>query len=270
MEREFLISFAFVLFRYSVVCSLSWEAIFICSGSLRVCSGGRLWWSCSQGQPPWTQNGPQLITIRNSISLLCAAVERSKSDVDFCVSYIRSVFGIYSVRNLVSVPVVGVWVGNWVHLVVAGHCRLAESFSGVLRVSHSSVLSSFWVHSSLQSLFLYPQSLSLFITLSRLNMAPRRRGIPRRGSNSGFRGGQGGRGSLEPRRISPLAIAAPSSPTSDESGSLHSSRFKFKSRLNRPLISALVIVIFSEEEDDLASSVASSKDQSPSQNANTS
>eukprot|EP00253_Pinus_taeda_P007460 PITA_07460 len=45
-------------------------------------------------------------------------------------------------------------------------------------------------------------------------------------------------------------------------------RFKFKSRLNRPLISALVTVIFSEEEDYLASSDAASKDQSPSQNAN--
>lgn len=83
--------------------------------------------------------------------------------------------------------------------------------------------------------------------------------------------GRGGRGIPASQRISPIAIASPSSPASDESGpslnsSLHSSRFTFKRRLNKLLISALIMIIFSEGEDEQASSDEESGDQLPSQN----
>lgn len=86
----------------------------------------------------------------------------------------------------------------------------------------------------------------------------RQRGIPRRGSHTRTRGGQGGRRSIEPQRIPPIAMAKPSSPPLDDSeptlnNSLHMTRFKFKSKLNKPLISAIVTVIFEEEEDESTS-----------------
>jgi len=98
----------------------------------------------------------------------------------------------------------------------------------------------------------------------------RLRGIPRSGSNSGSYGGSQGRGSSAPRRISPLAIALPSSLPLDNYGpslnsSLHTTRFKFKSKLKRPLISAIITVIFSEEEAKSTSSTENSKEQLLSQ-----
>jgi len=100
----------------------------------------------------------------------------------------------------------------------------------------------------------------------------RRRGISRRGSSSGARGGVRGRGGSGPRRISPLDSISPASPSSDHSdlslnSSFHSSCFKFKSRLNKPIISAIITVIFSEEEDVLTGSVETSKDRSLSHNS---
>lgn len=104
---------------------------------------------------------------------------------------------------------------------------------------------------------------------------PRQRGIPRRGGISGTRGGQGDRGISAPCRISPLAKASPSSPPSEESdpslnSSLHTSRFTFKSRLNKPLLSAIITVIFSEEEDEKASSNEDFGEHRPSQNTSAS
>lgn len=98
---------------------------------------------------------------------------------------------------------------------------------------------------------------------------PRQRGIPRRGGKTGTRGESGRHGSSEPRCISPIAIASPSSLPSENSkptlnSSLHTARFKFKSQLNKPLISAIVSVIFSEEEAEATSSDEMSKEQSPS------
>jgi len=92
-------------------------------------------------------------------------------------------------------------------------------------------------------------------------------GISRRGSISAARGCSRGRGGSSPRRISPLTSVRPASLNSDHSGpslnsSLHSARFKFKSRLNKPSISALITVIFSEEEDELSDSAESSKERS--------
>lgn len=103
----------------------------------------------------------------------------------------------------------------------------------------------------------YLQSLDSFNPQILIVMA-RRRGIPRRGSNSGSRGGSRGRGGSVPQHITPLASVSPSSPPSDSSSptlnsSFHSTRFKFRSRLNKPLISATIAVIFSEEEDELTS-----------------
>lgn len=96
----------------------------------------------------------------------------------------------------------------------------------------------------------------------------RRRGVPWRGSNSGSRD----RGGSAPQRITPLASASPSSLPSDHSrpslnSSFQTTRFKFKSRLIKPLISTIITVIFSEEEDELTSSDETSKAQSQSQNS---
>jgi len=66
--------------------------------------------------------------------------------------------------------------------------------------------------------------------------------------------------------------ASPSSLPSDHSrptlnNSFQTTRFKFRSRLNKPLISATITVIFSEEEDELTSSDETSKAPSQSQNS---
>lgn len=120
--------------------------------------------------------------------------------------------------------------------------------------------------------FLLPHPFSLFCLIIPAAMAPRLRGISRRGSSSGVHGGVGGRGEPIPRCISPLASVSPDSPSSDHSSpSLHSSfhfaRFKFKSKLHKPSISALITVIFSKEEDS-SSSEEQSQDKSPSPSSN--
>jgi len=111
-----------------------------------------------------------------------------------------------------------------------------------------------------------PLSLSIIVGMAR------RRGISWRGSSSGTRGGVKGRGGPVPRRISLIASVSPASPSSDHSGpslysSFHSSRFTFKSKLNKPTISAIITVIFSEEEDDLSGSDEQSMDRTLSQNS---
>lgn len=156
------------------------------------------------------------------------------------------------------------------------HCSLVESLAGGFRVYIvGSVWFSFWVPTSLQALSKQPLSLSSFVLHQSTYMAPCLRGIPRRGRNLGLRGGSGGRGSPAPRRISPIAIASPPSPRSEESGpsisnSVQSARFKFQSRLNKLLISALVTVIFLEEDEETVSLEAASKEKSPSPSVNSS
>lgn len=112
-------------------------------------------------------------------------------------------------------------------------------------------------------------SLHLILTM------PRLRGTPHRGSNTGSRGGSCSRGGSVPHNVAPLSSVPPPSPPSDNSGpsiapvapsspasnnsgislnsSFHSAHFQFRSGLNKPLISALVTVIFEEEEEQISS-----------------
>lgn len=101
-----------------------------------------------------------------------------------------------------------------------------------------------------------------------LKMAPRLRATPRRGRNAGYRGGTGGRGRSPPRRISPITVAYPSPQVSEESesslnNSVQTAKFRFKSRLHKPIVTAMVTVIFSEEEEEQVSSENSEKEHSP-------
>lgn len=119
----------------------------------------------------------------------------------------------------------------------------------------------FWNQSQLACNWLlhtHPQCLSSVSQQINITM-PRRRGIPRHGSNSRSRGGSCSRGGSVPQCVDPLASVPPPSPPSDSSGpslnsSFHSARFQFWSKLNKPLISAIVTALFSEEEEELASS----------------
>jgi len=94
-------------------------------------------------------------------------------------------------------------------------------------------------------------------------MAPRQRGTPRRGGVSG-----------RPATpcVSPFAMASPTSSPSEESGpslksSLHTARFTFKRKRHQPLISAIITMIFSEEDEEQVSAEADSGNHSPSQEA---
>jgi hypothetical protein len=89
----------------------------------------------------------------------------------------------------------------------------------------------------------------------KLKMAPRQRATPRRGRNSGQRGQSGGRGVQSPRRVSPLACASPSSIGSEDSGNdisntVQTVKFKYKRRTNKPVVSALITVVFTEEDEE--------------------
>lgn len=107
------------------------------------------------------------------------------------------------------------------------------------------------------------------------SMAPRLRATPRRGRNYGQRGGSGGRGNQSPRRISPLACASPPSTRSEDSGhsisnTVQSARFQFRRRTNKPLISALITVIFSKEDKEEGSLKEDTEEQTPSPSDNSS
>lgn len=183
--------------------------VLVLSGSILVClifkSRGLLWWSWFQslsasqrtGKPSWSLNSSQLVSLRNTTLNLFEGVGHSSLIVAFYVWCLRSIFGIISVRNLVSVPAVSVWVGNWALSVVVGYCLEARSILCELRVSvfHNSVWFSFWVLLVCQLIFPDPPSLSFFISLLYSIMA-RHQGIPRHGSNSGSRGGSQGEGAL--------------------------------------------------------------------------
>ena len=229
-------------------------------------SRGLLSWS-------WPHKCSHWVSFRYIVLPLSEGVGCSKSILSICVWCLKSVLWFISVRDLDLVLTEGVWVGYWAYSVAVGYLLEVESILCVLGcwVLHSKVWFSIWLLLVCELLLPHSLSFSIFIPLLYSVMA-RCRGIPRRGSSSGSRGGSGGRGSSAPRRISPLATASPSSPPSDYFGpslnsSLHTSRFKFKSRLNRPLISAIITVIFSEEEDELTSSAETSKEQWLSQNS---
>lgn len=99
-------------------------------------------------------------------------------------------------------------------------------------------------------------------------MAPRYRGTPRRGRHQGQRGGAGGRGTQSPHRVSPLARVSPASNSSEDSGNslrnaVQMAKFKYRRRTNRPFVSALITVIFEEEDEENASSEDQSAENSP-------
>lgn len=71
---------------------------------------------------------------------------------------------------------------------------------------------------------------------------------PRRGKK------HGGRGVHSPCRVSPLTVASPSSPgyvdsDSDTDNSVQMVTFRYIRRTNRPIVSTLITVVFTEEED---------------------
>jgi hypothetical protein len=82
----------------------------------------------------------------------------------------------------------------------------------------------------------------------RVNMPIRGHASPRRGKK------HGGRDVHSPCRVSPLTVASPSSPgyedlDSDTDNSVQMITFRYIRRTNRPIVSALITVVFTEEED---------------------
>lgn len=194
----------------------------------------------------------------------------SRSVISIDAKFLKSMFWFVFGSFLHLGIAVGVWDGHWV-VPVGGELPIkSESFSYLLRGREFYSKSGFRIRVLSVSVLFTPYP--LFFTSTSpvlLSAMPHQRGIPRRGGNTGSCVGYGGHGNSAPHRISPTTIASPSSPTSDSSeptlnSSLHSTRFKFKSQLDRSLISAIVAVIFSEEEVDTTSSDEMSKDQSPS------
>lgn len=96
-----------------------------------------------------------------------------------------------------------------------------------------------------------------------LNMV-RRQGVSRRGRTTRNRGWAS---QFAPQNIVPLASVSPSSPPSDHGrpfphNSFQTTYFKFHSRLNKPILSASITVIFTEEEDKPRSSAHTTVSQS--------
>lgn len=92
----------------------------------------------------------------------------------------------------------------------------------------------------------------------------RRCRVPRHGGNSSHKGPAL---HSSPHNITPLASATSSSPPPKHSrpslnNSFQTTRFKFRSRLNKPLISSSVTIILMEEEDVPSSSDNNSMSQS--------
>lgn len=99
-------------------------------------------------------------------------------------------------------------------------------------------------------------------------MAPRTRATPRRGRNSGQRGGTSGRGQSSPRRISPLAFdLAPSCDSehsgSDISNSVQIATLHYRRRRNRLVVKAMITVIFSEGDEEDGSWKAKTEEKTP-------
>ena len=94
---------------------------------------------------------------------------------------------------------------------------------------------------------------------------------PSRGRNSGKKAESGGRGAHKPQRISPLACVSPSSPGSDESNSdiinsVQTIRFNYIRRSNKPIVSAMITVVFSEENEEEGKGKGIWEEQEPSSN----
>lgn len=92
----------------------------------------------------------------------------------------------------------------------------------------------------------------------------RSRGVSRRGSTSGTRGRAS---QFAPQNIILLASAAPPSPPSAHgrelpNNSFQTTRFKFHSQLNKPVLTASITIILVEEEDKPNSSVHTTTSQS--------
>ena len=92
----------------------------------------------------------------------------------------------------------------------------------------------------------------------------RRRGFSRRGGTAGNRGRAS---EPAPLNIVPLASASLSSPPSGHArplphNSFQTTRFKFHSRLNKPVLSVSITVILAEEEDKPSSSAHTTTSQS--------
>jgi len=109
------------------------------------------------------------------------------------------------------------------------------------------------------------------LQLYRLRMPLRGHASPSRGRNHGQRGNPGGRGVHNPQRVSPLAYASPSSPGSDDSdadisNSVQTVKFRYFRRTNKPIVSTLITVIFTEEEGEEGKGKGIYEEQEPSSN----
>lgn len=234
--------------------------------TLRPCTAQRLW------KPPWLRYVVFDILRVSSISEF-AGVWCIKFVYCVCV-WSTNLASPVSVWCIGLVSIENILLAQWALSVCDWVSFVDYSIDCVLCIGVFSAEVWFWNRVQLACNWLlhsYLQSLSSVNPQIHIAM-PRRRGIPRRGSNSGSRGGSRSRGGSVPQRINPLASASPSSPLSDSSGptlnsSFHSACFKFTRRLHKPLISATITVIFSEEEDELTSSEEPSREQSHSHNS---
>lgn len=142
------------------------------------------------------------------------------------------------------------WLLNTMQLL---SCRsMLYVWFGRLQEFHS--IPSLLSHRS--SLYLYKLSVPAGIM--------RRRGIPRRGSNYGNRGG---RASPTPSNVNPISAIPPSPQSLEVEGahpnsSLQTSSFSFRSEVNRPIITINFTVSVAEEERNSSSSAPSDNDPS--------
>lgn len=132
------------------------------------------------------------------------------------------------------------------------HCRIA-----LIAWLHVWCKTFIWL-SYLRTCSVWPCSSSpsgYFVPLTMV----RRRGCSRRGGSSGNRG----RSQPAPQNIIPLASASPSSDNGNPfpHNSFQTTRFKFHSRLNKPILSASITVILAEEEARPSVSVHTSTSQ---------
>lgn len=182
-------------------------------------------------------------------------------------SSVRSLRGLTSDQRA---PSVIFRVGNSSLLVVQGKVRCKNPVSGsfwdLLKDKVTELSLNSGITGSVASFGI--KSLCVNRLWSPLLMAPRQRGVPRRGGVWGVRRGQPARARVVP----PLAIVAPPSSPSEESdpsenNHVHTSRFTFKCRRNQPLISVIVTVIVSEEDEETDSPEADHGEQVRTQNA---
>jgi len=109
------------------------------------------------------------------------------------------------------------------------------------------------------------------LKLYRFRMPLRGHASPSRDKNPGKRGNTGGRGVHSPQKVTPLAFASPNSPGSDESdsdisNSVQTVRFKYFRRTKKPFVSAMITVVFSEEDGEEDKGKGICVEQEPSSN----